>query len=164
LKVSDFNPVGVIKQAKAINFVEAQAMVQPRLGQGALEIKKGHEVIVVNGSWNRDDNVGMTMIVYDASDGLYEARCQSGTGYDSYHAEAMTLLDAMEWSRENGARKGWTGITIIIIDCLRLVKAVQEKRAETYPSWRAWETIQLINRVRWQVAWTHALNIIGGRW
>jgi hypothetical protein len=42
------------------------------------------------------------MAVYDALDALCEVSCRHSTTSDSYHAEAMAVLDAMEWEWNRG--------------------------------------------------------------
>jgi hypothetical protein len=38
------------------------------------------------------------MVIYDAEDELYEICCNEGMAQDSYHVEALAVLEAYTWT------------------------------------------------------------------
>jgi Reverse transcriptase-like len=140
-------PMKVIHQARAMDYVMVPMMVAHQRQQDILEVPRDHKLIMVDGSWDQQGKARVTAVIYDENDQLVEVRSRAMDAQDSYHAEAQTVLEALGWMLEQMDRARWAG-AIVVSNCQPLVQAVMEDRIEDYLSWLAAATLVRIREVR----------------
>jgi hypothetical protein len=81
------------------------------------------------------------MVIYGADDQLIQVCGKEVMARDSYHVEALAMLEAYTWLQTQQGGTEWRGATVVS-DCIAVVQAMQHKSLDGFPSWQAMETLQ----------------------
>ncbi|XP_078170749.1 uncharacterized protein LOC144565012 [Carex rostrata] len=135
-------PLGILKQAKSME----QAVTTPssnltRTRVILNRIPRGAKTILIDASWEPSNKTGTTAVmVFDEQGGLLEALSQAMVTNDSFQAEAIALLQALQYVESNSTHTSRCPY-VIFSDCKTLVQTVNQQCVDELPSWKARQTI-----------------------
>ncbi|KAJ3701906.1 hypothetical protein LUZ61_005611 [Rhynchospora tenuis] len=136
-----FKPQDVLQRVKTLgvynqaNVVAVQQRANERMVHEKYEFDAQGWQVVMDGSWDTSNLAGGAYVVYNKgcvhSTGLIAFQVQ-----DPFHAEAMTMQEAVNYMNVNLNLPRATRIQFFS-DCLNLVEAVNQRENTDLPSWRA---------------------------
>jgi ribonuclease HI len=135
------NPRSIAMQAETLG-LHMPTGIDDRPAKKTLvhHIKPQHEILLVDASWDVQQQAGVGILWYDTHRQLKEIKLSSFTTGDAFHAETMGVWQAALACQSDNGRDGTTGYTIFT-DCQVLVKQINVEDNQETHSWGAREAI-----------------------